>query len=61
MKKIVGLMKSVFSHHSEETNAKNQAKINFWCPTGMIPVFYDFHNYVSPDLRTFDATFKENY
>ena len=43
MKKIVGLIKSVFSHHSENTNTRKQGKINFWCPTGMIPVFYDFH------------------
>jgi len=43
MKKIVGLIKEVFSHHSAKTNTGNQGKINFWCPTGMIPVFYDFH------------------
>lgn len=41
MKKIVGLMKSVFSHHAENRNSSHSTKINYWCPTGMIPVSYD--------------------
>lgn len=44
MKKIVGLMKSMFSYHSEKRDMVNQEKVNYWCPSGMIPVIYDFHS-----------------
>lgn len=43
MKKIVGLMKSVFSnHHSDHLDAKSKVKVNYWCPTGMNPMNYNF-------------------
>ena len=38
MKKIVNFMKTVFVDHSTDKKTKNCNKINFWCPSGMIPV-----------------------
>lgn len=37
MKKIVDFMKTFFVDHSAEMNTKDNSKINFWCPSGMIP------------------------
>ena len=38
MKKIVDLMKTVFADNSTDLNTNNCSNINFWCPSGMIPV-----------------------
>ncbi len=41
MKKIVLFLSTVFAKDYTNSNeCKN--KINFWCPTGMMPVFCDF-------------------
>ena len=38
MRKSVDLIGSVFTDHAANLNAKSKAEINYWCPTGMIPV-----------------------
>ena len=39
MKKMVDFMNSMFANQPKSLNTNH--KINYWCPTGMIPVFFD--------------------
>ena len=36
---MVDFMNSMFANQPKSLNTNN--KINYWCPTGMIPVFFD--------------------
>lgn len=38
MKKIVDFIGSVFANHAADLNAKSKIEVNYWCPTGMIPI-----------------------
>lgn len=38
MKKIVNYMDSVYLNRPSNQGVNKKHKINFWCPTGMIPV-----------------------
>ncbi len=40
MKKIEMFLSTVFANNSANSNKYNN--INFWCPTGMPPIFCDF-------------------
>ena len=40
MKKMVYFMNSMFANQPKSLNTNN--KINYWCPTGMIPVNFDY-------------------
>ena len=42
MKKIEMFLSTVFANNSANSNKCN--KINFWCPTGMPPIFCDFQS-----------------
>ncbi len=40
MRKIIVYIGSIFSNHPTNLNANDCNNINFWCPTGMNPIFH---------------------
>lgn len=43
MKKIEMFLSTVFAKNNANSN-KRKNNINFWCPTGMPPIFCDFQS-----------------
>lgn len=44
MKKIVDFVNSIYLNRLKNEDVQHSQKINYWCPTGMTPVFHDSEN-----------------